>query len=79
MKNTKQSFDLAFADPPYKLEEIGSIPERVFESSALKENGYLVMEHSKEMPAEVNPAHYETTRRIFGQTVVLILKKLGKQ
>ncbi len=78
LKNTKQSYDLAFADPPYKLEMIETIPERVFESSVLKENGYLVMEHSKGTVAELNPSHYEITRKPFGQTVVLILKKLAQ-
>jgi len=78
LKNTRQSYDLAFADPPYKLEMIETIPERVFESSVLKENGYLVMEHSKGTAVELNPSHYEITRKAFGQTVVLILKTLAK-
>ena len=76
LKNTKQSFDLVFADPPYKLKIIGTIPERVFESSVLKENAYLVMEHSKGSGVELNPLHYEIIRKPFGQTVVLLLKKL---
>lgn len=75
LKNTRQSFDLVFADPPYNLEFIGTIPERVFESSVLKENCYLVMEHSKGTAVEVEASHYEMIRKQFGQTVVLILKK----
>jgi len=78
LKNTRQSFDLVFADPPYKLEIIGTIPERVFESSVLKENSYLVMEHSKGTSPELDPSRYEVTRKQFGQTVVLILKKLAQ-
>jgi 16S rRNA (guanine966-N2)-methyltransferase len=76
LKNTTQSFGLVFADPPYKLENIGAIPERVYESSVLADGRYLVMEHSKKSAVELNPNHYEVVKKPFGETTVLILKKL---
>jgi len=42
-----QSYDLIFADPPYAMADMESIPHLVFEKSLLRENGVLVMEHSK--------------------------------
>jgi len=76
LKNMQQCFNLIFADPPYKLETIGSIPEAVFESKALEQGRYLIMEHSKESPVQLDPQHFEIIQKPFGQTTVLFLKKL---
>lgn len=43
----KQGFDFIFADPPYALEELGEIPNLVFEYDLLREGGVFVMEHPK--------------------------------
>lgn len=40
-----ESFDIVFADPPYELENIAEIPDAVFKSKALKENGWFILEH----------------------------------
>jgi 16S rRNA (guanine(966)-N(2))-methyltransferase RsmD len=47
MERSRVSFDLIFADAPFADERLGSIPDRVFASSLLKEGGMLIMEHSK--------------------------------
>ncbi len=75
LKNTKHSFDLVFADPPFKLETIGEIPERVYESTVLEERSYFVMEHDKKSAVQVHQEHFEVMKKPFGQTIVLILKK----
>lgn len=41
-----EKFDLIFADPPYDMEELKSIPELVFEKEILAEDGIFVFEHS---------------------------------
>ncbi|HLF19642.1 MAG TPA: 16S rRNA (guanine(966)-N(2))-methyltransferase RsmD [Bacteroidota bacterium] len=76
LKNTKQSFDLVFADPPFKLETIGRIPERVYQSTVLNVDSFFVMEHSKESRIGLDPKHFEIMTKQFGQTTVLIMKKL---
>ncbi len=43
----KQQFDFIFADPPYDLPGIDSLPGIVFERNLLKEQGLFVLEHSK--------------------------------
>jgi 16S rRNA (guanine966-N2)-methyltransferase len=40
-----ETFDLIFADPPFKLENIERIPALVFEKKLLKEDGTLIVEH----------------------------------
>lgn len=41
-------YDLIFADPPYDLELLTSLPELIFEKGLLKDEGLLVLEHGKE-------------------------------
>ena len=47
IKSCKQQFDFIFADPPYALEELPTIPSLVFEKNLLKEDGVFVFEHGK--------------------------------
>ncbi len=52
---TKQ-FDIVFADPPYSIEGLETIPERVLDShSIVKQGGYLILEHPKEFNFESHP------------------------
>ena len=46
IKTCKQQFDFIFADPPYALPQVPLIPNLVFESGILRENGLFVLEHS---------------------------------
>ncbi|KAA3642489.1 MAG: 16S rRNA (guanine(966)-N(2))-methyltransferase RsmD [Bacteroidetes bacterium] len=41
-------YDLIFADPPYDLELLTSLPRLIFEKGLLKDEGLLVLEHGKE-------------------------------
>ena len=60
----KQSFDFIFADPPYALKELETIPELIFQNNLLKEGGLLVLEHGKDNNFEENP--YFVERRVYG-------------
>jgi 16S rRNA (guanine(966)-N(2))-methyltransferase RsmD len=48
MKSCKLQFDFIFADPPYALKELPTIPALIFERQLLKEGGILVFEHGKD-------------------------------
>jgi 16S rRNA (guanine966-N2)-methyltransferase len=41
-----RKFDIVFADPPFDMEKIETLPDLVFQYSLLKENGIFVLEHS---------------------------------
>ena len=45
IKTCNEQFDIVFADPPYDLKELESIPDFIFEQEILKENGWLILEH----------------------------------
>lgn len=51
---TKQ-FDLVFADPPYAIEGLDTIPDRVFSHNILKEDGMLILEHPGTYSFESHP------------------------
>lgn len=48
-------FDLIFADPPYALEELNTIPDVIISKKLLKENGWLVVEHDKHTDFSAHP------------------------
>jgi len=62
-------YDLIFADPPYALEELPTLPDVILKNSGvriqnsdsiLKENGWLVIEHGKDTDFTSHPRHVET-------------------
>jgi 16S rRNA (guanine966-N2)-methyltransferase len=48
-------YDLIFADPPYDLEGIESIPDLIFDSGLLDEEGLFILEHSSRYRFEQHP------------------------
>lgn len=40
-------YDFIYADPPYALEKLPTIPDLIFQHNVLKEGGIFVLEHSK--------------------------------
>lgn len=46
LTRTQQCFDLVFADPPYDLPNLSSLPDLVFQNNLLNADGYFVLEHS---------------------------------
>ena len=45
VKSCHQQFDFIFADPPYALEQLPSIPDLIFSKDLLKPGGIFVFEH----------------------------------
>lgn len=50
-----EKFDLIFADPPYALEGLANIPDKVFSKDILHPGAYFILEH----PADYNFADHE--------------------
>ena len=59
IKSCKQQFDFIFADPPYALKELPTIPSLIFERGLLKEDGILVFEHGKDNDFSGDPHFVE--------------------
>ena len=59
MERCREQFDLIFADPPYALKELPSIPDRVFACGLLKPGGLFVLEHGKDLSFAEHPRFTE--------------------
>ena len=59
LKSCHQKFDLIFADPPYALPELETIPDLIFQYDLLKEEGLLVFEHGKTNDFSTHPHFIE--------------------
>ena len=56
----RTKYDLIFADPPYALEELPTLPDVILERGILKEEGWFVIEHGKDTDFTSHPRHVET-------------------
>lgn len=62
IKSCKQQFDFIFADPPYMLEELEGIPDRILGKNLLKQGGVFVFEHGKGNDFSSHPCFAEHRR-----------------
>ncbi len=47
IRNIKHTYDIIFCDPPYDCKDTILIPELIFSTSSLKDDGLLIIEHDK--------------------------------
>ena len=59
VKSCKQQFDFIFADPPYALKELPTLPDIIFERQLLKDDGIFVLEHGKDHDFSQHPHFVE--------------------
>ena len=59
LKSCHQKFDLIFADPPYALPELDTLPDLVFEHDLLAADGVFVFEHGKHNEFSAHPRFKE--------------------
>ena len=76
IKSCKQQYDFIFADPPYALKELPTIPGLIFERELLKDNGIFVFEHGKDNDFSDDPHFVE--HRNYGSVNFSIFRTTGK-
>lgn len=59
LDSNNEMFDLIFADPPYQLENIAEIPDKIFAKNRLCEGGIFVLEHGKNNTFDTHPRFVE--------------------
>lgn len=69
-----ESFDLIFADPPYKFEETAQIPQMIFSRNMIAQHGYLLIEHTNELRFESTPLYAAGPEKRFGKTLVTFFR-----
>lgn len=61
IQSCHRQFDFIFADPPYALPELPTIPDLVFENDLLAPDGVFVFEHGKHNDFSLHP-HFREHR-----------------
>ncbi len=64
LQSCRQTFDFIFADPPYDLPLLETLPEAVLSRGLLKPGGIFVLEHSKNNDFSAHPLFDQ--RRVYG-------------
>ena len=59
-----EKFDIVFADPPYAIEGLDGIPDKVFAREIIHPGGYLILEHPDEYEFSSHP--YFVKERKYG-------------
>jgi 16S rRNA (guanine966-N2)-methyltransferase len=72
IKACNYKYDIIFADPPYELEGIDTIPDLVLEKDILKPDSWLILEHSGNYKFETHPRFYQ--ERHYGNVHFSIFK-----
>ncbi len=72
LKSCKQQFDFIFADPPYALPNLETIPDLIIDNNLLAEDGILVFEHGKSNDFKNHPRFVE--HRCYGSVNFSIFK-----
>ena len=58
----RTKFDLIFADPPYQLDKLPTLPDLIFSHEMLAEGGWFVLEHSANNSFQEHP-HFVEERK----------------
>ena len=73
LKSCIKQFDLIFSDAPYDLEGSEEVINLVFEKNLLKEDGFLIFEHSKDKNFSEHPNFWQS--RSYGSVQFSFFKK----
>ena len=65
LKQTHNKWDIIFADPPYNMLSLEEIPALVFDNHRLNENGWLIIEHAKDIGFKGYPRFFD--QRVYGK------------
>ena len=77
IKGGREQFDFIFADPPYELRGLETLPDLVFGNNLLKEDGMFILEHGKKDNFEEHPNFLE--RRIYGSVNFSIFRMKNEE
>ena len=66
----RKTFTVVFADPPYALAALARLPETIFASGVVAEDGMLVIEHPTHYKFEHSPRCETVMERPYGRTAV---------
>lgn len=73
LKHPFGTFEIIFADPPYDLDGLADLPDQVFASGMLADEGLFIMEHSSRLKYETHPCFVQ--KRVYGSVNFTIFRR----
>jgi 16S rRNA (guanine966-N2)-methyltransferase len=73
LKTCIKTYDVVFADPPYDMKDVPTLPDLVLEKTILKPGGVFILEHSKKISFSEHPHLIE--HRVYGSVNFSFFKK----
>lgn len=70
IESSRTPFDVVFADPPYALESLKDIPNKIFAGGLVAPEGYLIIEHPTRYVFENNTLWHVAVQKTYGNTTV---------
>ena len=64
-KRANRRFDIVFADPPYAIDGLASLPDLVFSADILTDDGIFILEHPRDFACEAHPRFWQ--HRAYGK------------
>lgn len=58
LSGCRTQFDVIFADPPYDMDGIATIPDKVFSNNMIADGGWLVIEHDSRKRFDHHPGFF---------------------
>lgn len=68
--SSRTKFSIVFADPPYALEALKNIPNKIFEKDLVADDGYLIIEHPARYEFAQNSLWHVVVQKVYGNTSV---------
>ncbi|MBP5326725.1 MAG: 16S rRNA (guanine(966)-N(2))-methyltransferase RsmD [Bacteroidales bacterium] len=59
LKRANKRFDIVFADPPYALQDLPLLPDKVFESEVVNDDGIFILEHPCDFDFQEHPHFWQ--------------------
>ena len=73
LKRANRKFDVVFADPPYALQGLETLPDLVFAHQVLTDDGIFILEHPQEYSFEEHPHFWQ--HRNYGKVNYTVFAK----
>lgn len=73
IKNCDETYGFIFADPPYAIPEVATLPDLIFEQGLLTDEGSFVLEHGAQHNFEAHP-NFDFSRR-YGDSLFSFFNK----
>jgi len=72
IETCNRAFDIIFVDAPYKMPGLNTLPDLILNKKMLKENGWLIVEHSLDNDFRQHPNFVQ--QRKYGTTIFAVFQ-----